>query len=156
MITCKNHNHMWQAQLETTINIGISWPKSLFAFLLSLTSLRCVCWHCHGCIQLVNIQRSSLKVGHVIVIDLLVRDTMHTQYEARGHKAPEGKCCVCVVSRTKRSMTLIPPVVWLYKRSFGRLASGQTAQYELHCSQVILPVHRRLHWVFLPRPTSLF
>ena len=52
----------------------------------------------------------SGEVYEIIVIDLLVRDTTHTQYKARGREMPEDECCVCGVSRTKRSMTLISRV----------------------------------------------
>ena len=32
---------------------------------------------------------------------------MHAQHRALGCEAPEGQCCVCVVSHTKRAMTAI-------------------------------------------------
>ena len=39
------------------------------------------------------------------VIDLLVRDTPHTQHSSSGISRPRALYCVCVVSRTKRSIT---------------------------------------------------
>ena len=46
--------------------------------------------------------------GDIRVIDLLVRDTTHTQYEVLVREAPEGECCVCVsVSITITYLSMI-------------------------------------------------
>ena len=42
----------------------------------------------------------AMAAGDISVIDPLVRDTMHTQH------SPSASCCVCVVSRTKGSVTI--------------------------------------------------
>ena len=44
---------------------------------------------------------------YVIVIVRFVCDMVQTQHESRGREAPEGECCVCTISHTKRTITII-------------------------------------------------
>ena len=53
---------------------------------------------------------TRLRKSYIIVIARLVCDMVHTQHDARGRKVPEGECCVCTISQTKRAMTIISPV----------------------------------------------
>ena len=46
------------------------------------------------------------KYMYVIVIVRLVCDMVQTQHESRKHEVPEGECCVCTISHTKRTITI--------------------------------------------------
>jgi len=49
---------------------------------------------------------SAIAMGDIRVIDLFVHDTMYTQHLPSGASCPQALCCVCVVSRTKRSIAI--------------------------------------------------
>ena len=50
--------------------------------------------------------QESYSNGDITGIVLLMCDMMHMQHEARKREAPEGECCICIISHTKRTMSI--------------------------------------------------